>query len=943
MKHTTPRARRQSTSSSSNGRAPQVGDLVQWLINRENQFLAPKRVLRIDPGSDGLLYCELEGASCRVLLDQCIVVVEEEPPAPDPPPAADGNIHLATALQWLDAGFSPLPAREDGTKAPIADVQINGEWTWSPYQTTPATREHVEHWYANGRQSNGVAGGPGGLEPFEFDDRGVYARFKELAVEFGLGDVVERVEAGYLEDTPSGGAHWMWKCNNPGPPMKLAQRPDPSRPHGRRTLIETKGQGGFIIVAPSCGTVHPSGKPYVLLRGGPSSIATITDDEREALLALARSLDEMPPEEVKDPPRSKQKTGGNTRWPEQGISPGDAFNAQATWDDIVEPHGWVEVKPGLWRRPGKDKGISASTQKTKGFRVYTTSTSLDTKSYSRFGLYCFLNHRGNWAECVKDLAQQGYGTWKDEDGTEHQNPVPKGWKPKASSSGAMTAPAQMPSAKSRQLPHAVGNEGPEDPHRLARTYVADRCSHDGGSTLIFHRNEFWCWDGTCYRPMDEEELTAGLTACTKAEFDRINPVEVQEWEARGRKDRANRPSGPPETRKVTRVLLANVAQALKGMGIVPSRLDPPAWLIEDPPFPANEVIPCRNGLLHLPSFLQGKPALHKSTPAYFGCHSLEFDFDPDANPGPPAWLHFLESIFAHDRESIPALQEWMGYLLTADTSHQKIGLFIGPTRSGKGTIARIITALIGKENVATPSMAEFGLEFGLQELIGKPLVIVGDARVSGKQDTQMAVERLLAISGEDSVQIDRKYLRPWNGRLPGRLMILSNLVPRLPDSSRALPGRMLAFRLVESWKGREDTKLEGKLKSELPGILIWAIYGWEKLQREGRFLQPDSGQSIIDEMNALGSPIGTYVEERCSRGPQSSIPTKDLFRDWKEWCDSMNLRPGSDAEFGQNLRAFDASIVRTRPRDPSTGIQVPHYEGIELAKGGVFTATAKGP
>jgi putative DNA primase/helicase len=362
-----------------------------------------------------------------------------------PQAGPDGSIHLAEALEWLEAGFSPLPAREDGSKAPIADILIGDQWTWSPYQTTPATREHVEQWYANGRQSNGVAGGPGGLDPFEFDDRGVYERFKELATEFGLGDVVARVEAGFLEDTPGGGVHWMWKCNRPGPPMKLAQRPDPSRPNGRRTLIETKGQGGFIIVAPSCGATHPTGKPYVRVQGGPRSIATITDDERDALLSLARSLDEMPAAEVKDPPKSQQKTRSDGRWPKQGISVGDAFNARATWDDIVEPHGWVEVKPGLWRRPGKDKGFSASTQKTKGFRVYTTSTSLDTKSYSKFGLYCQLRHNGDWTACVKDLAEQGYGTWKDEDGEEHPNPVPKDWKPKGKARDKKSGPDRAPS------------------------------------------------------------------------------------------------------------------------------------------------------------------------------------------------------------------------------------------------------------------------------------------------------------------------------------------------------------------------------------------------------------------------------------------------------------------------------------------------------------------
>ncbi len=501
-----------------------------------------------------------------------------------------------------------------------------------------------------------------------------------------------------------------------------------------------------------------------------------------------------------------------------------------------------------------------------------------------------------------------------------------------------------PATKADRLPHAVGGEGPEDPHRLARIYLAGR-SHQDRATLVFHRGQFWRWGSGCYRPVESEELGAGLTSDIKAEFDRFNMIEIDEWKDRGKKDRAGRTCGQPETRKVTRVLLVNVEQALKGMGVISGEIEPPAWLIGNPPYPANEIIPCRNGLLHVPSFLEGKVALLPPTPAYFGCHALNFDFDPNASL-PTRWLDFLESIFRHDRESIPALQMWMGYLLTADTSQQKIGLLIGPRRSGRGTIARITTALIGKENVAAPSMAEFGMPFGLQERIGKPLVIVGDARVSRKQDPAMAVERMLAISGGDSVQIDRKYLAPWSGRLPCRIMILSNEVPRLPDASRALPSRMLALRLVKSWLGKEDTELEGKLKAELPGILIWAIQGWQLLQMRGRFIQPQAGQSVIDEMAALGSPIGSFVEDVCELGHGFSEPTKDMFGRWKEWCESVNIKPGSDAEFGQKLRAFDASITYTKPRDPDKGVQIPHYAGIHIRthtpNGSAFNTVATG-
>ena len=87
-------------------------------------------------------------------------------------------------------------------------------------------------------------------------------------------------------------------------------------------------------------------------------------------------------------------------------------------------------------------------------------------------------------------------------------------------------------------------------------------------------------------------------------------------------------------------------------------------------------------------------------------------------------------------------------------------LLVGPKRSGKGTIARVLTGLLGMHNTAAPTLAGLTQNFGLQPLIGKPLAIISDARLGTRADNMIAVERLLSISGEDTLTIDRKYRDP---------------------------------------------------------------------------------------------------------------------------------------------------------------------------------------
>src|SRR5262249_16435837 len=146
----------------------------------------------------------------------------------------------------------------------------------------------------------------------------------------------------------------------------------------------------------------------------------------------------------------------------------------------------------------------------------------------------------------------------------------------------------------------------------------------------------------------------------------------------------------------------------------------------------------------------------------------------------------LAQLWPNDPQSIETLQDWLGYLLTQDTRQQKMLVIVGPRRSGKGTIARIIRAMIGEENVTGPTLAGLAPNFGLWSLLGKPVAIVSDARLSHRTDSAIVTERLLSITGEDALTVDRKCMEPVTVKLPTRFVILTNELPRLGDSSGAL-------------------------------------------------------------------------------------------------------------------------------------------------------------
>jgi putative DNA primase/helicase len=105
-----------------------------------------------------------------------------------------------------------------------------------------------------------------------------------------------------------------------------------------------------------------------------------------------------------------------------------------------------------------------------------------------------------------------------------------------------------------------------------------------------------------------------------------------------------------------------------------------------------------------------------------------------------------------------------GYLIEPSNHLQKILMIIGPRRSGKGTIGRVLSRFLG-DACARPSLTSLAVHFGAESLIGKSLAILADARLGKSADAVAAVERILSISGGDEPEIPRKNKTNYLGRL----------------------------------------------------------------------------------------------------------------------------------------------------------------------------------
>ena len=430
---------------------------------------------------------------------------------------------------------------------------------------------------------------------------------------------------------------------------------------------------------------------------------------------------------------------------------------------------------------------------------------------------------------------------------------------------------------------------PSAPMQVAREFVRQCCNSAEDLTLRYWHGGWWAWRTSHWAEVENRAVRALLYAFTE-EAMYIDEAKPKPW--------------LPNRRKI-----GDLLEALSAIVILSDEHEQPCWIDGR----ANgTIVSMRNGLLDIET-----QDFYEHTPKYFNQTAVPFDYDPCA-PKPERWLTFLDQLWPKEPLAIVVLGEWFGYVVSGRLDLHKILLTIGPTRGGKGVIARILSALIGKQNVCGPTLNSLGTDFGLAPLIGKSLAIISDARFVGKNGN-VVVERLLSISGEDTLTVNRKYRDQWCGKLPSRLHVISNELPRLGDASTAIVGRIVLLIMTHSWLGRENHALECDLQTELPGILNWALKGLQRLTIENNncFTRLPSADEAIVAMRDLASPVAAFVRERCEVNQDGRVSVDDLYKEFKIWAENNGHAKPSKHVFGRDIRAAVPGVRVERPRSLS--------------------------
>jgi putative DNA primase/helicase len=801
------------------------------------------------------------------------------------------EVHKNIALAWWNAGISVVPIQPNGTKRPTRD--------WSILQRARLTKSEVDYYWREG-QDCGVAlicgAVSGHLEMTELEaaasTSAALRKIEDECDQRGIRDLWDSLLfEGYAESTPSGGLHFLYRVSDHNIPgnTKLAQVPDPDNNNILKTLAETRGEGGYVIVAPSSGKCHPTGDDWSTVAGNQGIVPEISWSERVALhAAITAALDETPaPEPIVQRPSTDLVVHTDDAVDER---PGDEFNRRASWeDDWFTGQGWtISHRMGtetFWVRPGKDRrdGHSAST----GYRgdkdnlyVWSTSAGLPVEvPLSKFFVYATYHFHGDLSLAAKVLHARGMG------GTGTKVKALQPWDPDIPSESEVSLPA-----------HAGIDFSDVGSGRRMKDRYGDQFRYNT-------REKVWYrWTGVAWVKDEHKYIDRAAVHCAEA---MVSQALVDLAEAENNLD--------PDVLKAARrrhshaVGLLNIGKLDAAIKAFASE---PGISITSDQFNTNpDLLNLPNGVLDLSS--NTFHAEHNSSDLMTLTMGTEYDKDAQC----PQFERFMEDAFS-DPELRSYVQRALGYSLTGRPDERVMFLLHGPSGTGKSVLTNVMNRVFGDYAVTAPA-STFRVKkntdtLDLHRLRGARFVTTSEM----PEGQQLDEDLMKRLTGGDKVTSRGHYEAFSEWRPNCVVWIATNFLPRVNSDDNAIWNRAKTINMTTEFvkNGQQILGYDRVLAHESSGILNWLIQGLVDYQLYG-LAEPECVRADVEAYRTDVDSVASFIRDKMEDGilvldGDGQIKSSTLRELFKNYCSESSQPILGPRRYQNRLKALGFESVK---------------------------------
>lgn len=824
------------------------------------------------------------------------------------------NPLLEAALELLRAGVSVIPVKADRSKAPAIQ--------WKEYQSRLPTEAEVHEWFGRPGYGLGIVTGAvsGNLEMTEIEGRALpeMAKVRELVQAVGLAGVYEHATGGWFEMSPSNGIHWFYRVQGEPVPgnTKIARRPatpDELREAPKdkiKVLAETRGEGGYVVVAPTPGDFHPLRKPWVRVQG-PEHVRVLSDDQRKEFHRILASMGTETAPVVGTPAPAGVFSG---RTPDTGgvfggVTPGDDYNEKTSWPDILQPAGWTHIYTAggtsYWRRPGKtDYGISATTgHSTDGVErlyVFTTSTDFpDNEPITKFGAYSILHHGGDFSAAASELGRKGFGRAPvravpgPTQAAAAKHPPAGGEAGTAPYSGPPVSQgnlAVMADYRPQPAPAAAPVSSPQTTPAMSDDGNAMFLIEQFGAIVRYNadRARWLCWTGTRW---EWQPKGGGLVREYAKEIGRQLP-------GGNTKERQHQKYSLGAT-GISNLLA--VAQTDTRLTVSTEQLDAHPWELNTP----GGIIDLRTGEL-----LPADPAK---------LHTRQTKVVPDFGADRAFLMGFLRQTFP-DPELLEYVQRLVGYSAIGEVHAHILPFGYGSGGNGKGVLFEMIMRVLGDYATSSPNGFLMASKFPqhsteIARLAGARFVACAEVDQADRFDEA----KIKLLCGGDTLTARFMRQDDFTFRPTHQLWLAGNFQPAVDSGGDGFWRRLRLIPFTNTVP--DDRKIDGLsdiLAGEHgPAVLAWIAEGASKFGNYG-LQEPESVRAATKAYQLSVDTVGRFLEDACVIGGVAAtmggrVECSKLRNAYDDWCSENGERPVTKT-FAAELAKHGVLVGAQAPR-----------------------------
>jgi putative DNA primase/helicase len=182
--------------------------------------------------------------------------------------------------------------------------------------------------------------------------------------------------------------------------------------------------------------------------------------------------------------------------------------------------------------------------------------------------------------------------------------------------------------------------------------------------------------------------------------------------------------------------------------------------------------------------------------------------------------------------------------------------------------------------------------------------------VEAEEGQRLAESLVKQITGGDRIAARFLYQEYFEFLPRFKLFLATNHMPQIGGTDQAIWRRirLVPFR-VSIPEEEQDRRLRNRLRSELPGILAWAVRGCLAWRQEGLGLPPQVQRATAHYRGEM-DPLAIFLKDCCVRAPSAEATVRALYETYVQWCADNGELPCSKRLLGSRLRERGLKVHR---------------------------------